>query len=237
MSELPVNPNLPLGVIRNWEYSVQDVTLHFDDAIFLYTDGITEAENINHELFGIERLKKTLSGKKAAQAHLNNVKKAVADFVGEAPQSDDLTMLFFHYLNSSVKDGSEQTITLENNVNEIRKLEKFISDVAQKMQLTESLKTGLNLAMEEAVSNAIMYSGSKTVEVAAQTGKDEITFTITDSGKPFDPTAVPEADVNQEAAERPIGGLGIFLYRKIMDRVTYKRLNDKNILTLTKRLN
>ncbi|MBR4805307.1 MAG: SpoIIE family protein phosphatase, partial [Bacteroidales bacterium] len=237
MSELPVNPNLPLGVIRNWEYSVQEVTLRYDDAIFLYTDGITEAENINHELFGIERLKKTLSGKKAAQAHLNNVKKAVAEFVGEAPQSDDLTMLFFHFLNASAKGGGEQSITLENNVNEIRKLEKFISEVAQQMQLTESVKTSLNLAMEEAVSNAILYSGSKTVEVAAQTGKDEITFTITDSGKPFDPTAVPEADVNQEASERPIGGLGIFLYRKIMDSVTYKRLNDKNILTLTKRLN
>ena len=237
MSELPVNPNLPLGVIRNWEYSVQEVTLRYDDAIFLYTDGITEAENINHELFGIERLKKTLSGKKAAQAHLNNVKKAVAEFVGEAPQSDDLTMLFFHFLNASAKGGGEQSITLENNVNEIRKLEKFISEVAQQMQLTESVKTSLNLAMEEAVSNAILYSGSKTVEVAAQTGKDEITFTITDSGKPFDPTAVPEADVNQDAAERPIGGLGIFLYRKIMDSVTYKRLNDKNILTLTKRLN
>ena len=237
MSELPVNPNLPLGVIRNWEYSVQEVTLRYDDAIFLYTDGITEAENINHELFGIERLKKTLSGKKAAQAHLNNVKKAVAEFVGEAPQSDDLTMLFFHFLNASAKGGGEQSITLENNVNEIRKLEKFISEVAQQMQLTESVKTSLNLAMEEAVSNAILYSGSKTVEVAAQTGKDEITFTITDSGKPFDPTAVPEADVNQNASERPIGGLGIFLYRKIMDSVTYKRLNDNNILTLTKRLN
>lgn len=234
MSELPVNPNLPLGVLRYWEYTVQDVTLHYDDAIFLYTDGITEAENPNHELFGIERLKHTLSGRKAAQAHLDNVKRAVAGFVKEAPQSDDLTMLFFHYLNDSIQGSRE--ITLENNINEIHKLEKFISKVADDAQLTESAKSCLNLAMEEAVTNAILYSGSPTVEVTAQTGKDDITFTITDSGKPFDPTAVPDVDINKDALERPIGGLGIHLYMKIMDSVTYERRDNRNILTLTKKI-
>ena len=90
--------------------------------------------------------------------------------------------------------------------------------------------------MEEAVSNVIMYSGSKTVDISAQTTEDEITFTITDSGKPFDPTTIPDVDVDQNAGDRPVGGLGIHLYRKIMDSVTYKRQNDKNILVLTKRI-
>ncbi|MBR5075257.1 MAG: SpoIIE family protein phosphatase [Bacteroidales bacterium] len=236
MNELPVDPNLPLGVIRNMEYTLQEIDLHCDDAVFLYTDGITEAENPTHAMFGLQRLKETLSGRKPAQTHLDNVKKAVAKFVKDAPQSDDLTMLFFHYLNNPNQSKSVQSITLTNDISQIHELEKFIGKIAEDKKIPESLKSSINLAMEEAVTNAIMYSGSKTVEITARTEEDEITFTVTDSGKPFDPTAVPDVDINQNAGERPVGGLGIHMYRKIMDSVTYKRQDNKNILTLTKKI-
>ena len=236
MNELPVDPNLPLGVIRNMEYTLQEIDLHCDDAVFLYTDGITEAENPTHAMFGLQRLKETLSGRKPAQTHLDNVKKAVAKFVKDAPQSDDLTMLFFHYLNNPNQSKSVQSITLTNDISQIHELEKFIGKIAEDKKIPESLKSSINLAMEEAVTNAIMCSGSKTVEITARTEEDEITFTVTDSGKPFDPTAVPDVDINQNAGERPVGGLGIHMYRKIMDSVTYKRQDNKNILTLTKKI-
>ncbi|MBR4802825.1 MAG: SpoIIE family protein phosphatase [Bacteroidales bacterium] len=236
IGELPVDPNLPLGVIRNKEFTLQEIDLHYDDAVFLYTDGITEAENPTHGMFGLQRLKETLSGKKPAQIHLDNVKKAVAKFVKDAPQSDDLTMLFFHYLNDPAQSKTVQSITLSNDIGQIHDLEKFIGTIAEEKGIAESLKSSINLAMEEAVSNVIMYSGSKTIDISAQTTEDEITFTITDSGKPFDPTTIPDVDVDQNAGDRPVGGLGIHLYRKIMDSVTYKRQNDKNILVLTKRI-
>ena len=236
ISELPVDPNLPLGVIRNKSYTLQEVNLHSDDAIFLYTDGITEAENHAHELFGLQRLKSTLSGRKPAQDHLDNVKKAVAEFVKDAPQSDDLTMLFFHYLNNPTQSKSVNSITLSNDISQIHELEKFIGKIAEDIKIPDSLKSSINLAMEEAVTNVIMYSGSESVDVAAQTGGDKITFTITDSGKPFDPTALPDVDVNKSAGDRPVGGLGIHLYKKIMDSVTYRRQDNKNILTLIKKI-
>ena len=59
---------------------------------------------------------------------------------------------------------------------------------------------------------------------------------LTDTGKEFDPTVVPEADITLSAEERPIGGLGIFLIRQIMNEVRYDRINGKNILTLEKKL-
>ena len=65
---------------------------------------------------------------------------------------------------------------------------------------------------------------------------DALEFTLTDSGKPFDPTAAPEADTSLGVQERPIGGLGIFLVRKIMDTVAYRRTNGKNILTMIKHI-
>ena len=75
-----------------------------------------------------------------------------------------------------------------------------------------------------------------TVDIDAILGEKSVKFTITDSGTPFDPTAVPEADITLSAEERNIGGLGIHLVRNIMDSVTYKRIDGKNILTLTKNI-
>lgn len=95
---LPVEPNLPLGIMGGMPFKEQETVFNYDDALFLYTDGLTEAENIDHELFGEERTEEALRGRKPSDEHLHQVKAKVAGFVGEAPQSDDLTMLFIHYL-------------------------------------------------------------------------------------------------------------------------------------------
>ena len=97
---LPVDANLPLGILAEMDFTEQEIKLQPDDAVFLYTDGLTEAENAAHEQFGEERMEAALHGRKAAISHLENIKEQVAEFVGEAPQSDDLTLLFIHYLGS-----------------------------------------------------------------------------------------------------------------------------------------
>ena len=61
-------------------------------------------------------------------------------------------------------------------------------------------------------------------------------FTITDSGMPFDPTTKEDADTTLSAEDRPIGGLGIYLVRQLMDSMNYERINGKNVLTLRKKL-
>jgi serine/threonine-protein kinase RsbW len=61
-----------------------------------------------------------------------------------------------------------------------------------------------------------------------------LVFTITDSGVAFDPTQVKEADTTLSAGERPIGGLGIFLIKKIMNEVEYQRVDGNNVLNLKK---
>ena len=96
---LPVEANLPLGIMKGMEFREQEMTLKYDDALFLYTDGITEAENSEHEQFGEKRMLDCLSQRKSSQNHLDNVSNAVRSFVGDTEQSDDITMLFIHYLN------------------------------------------------------------------------------------------------------------------------------------------
>jgi serine phosphatase RsbU (regulator of sigma subunit) len=100
--QLPGETNLPLGIVADFEYKENSIVLRPDDALFLYTDGVTEAENAQAELFGEERMTAVLrGGRKDSAEHLTDMQAAVSEFVGEAPQSDDLTMLFIHYLGNN----------------------------------------------------------------------------------------------------------------------------------------
>ena len=237
---LPVLPNLPLGVMGGVHFPEQELDLACDNALFLYTDGVTEAENISHEQFGEDRMISVLRERRNSQGHLKAMEKAVADFVGDAEQSDDLTMLFIHYLNDMKPDATERHLILHNNIQQIPQLADFIETIANEMRLDQSLAMSLNLALEEAVTNVILYAypaGSDgLVDIEAIMGKDILEFIISDSGVAFDPTAAPEADISLGVEDRPIGGLGIFLVRNIMDTVSYQRTDGKNILSMTIKL-
>lgn len=239
--KLPVIPNIPLGVIPGMAYKEQETDLTFEESIFLYTDGITEAEDKNHSLFGEERMEKALAkGKGSAKERLNSLKDAIADFVGDARQSDDMTTMLIQYMNDRNPDTLERHLILHNDIRQIPQLAGFIEAIAQDAHLDKSLAMSLNLALEEAVTNVIMYAypeGSDgLVDIEAIIRKDSLKFYVIDSGKPFDPTGVPEARIDAPLENRPIGGLGIFLVRNIMDTVKYERKEGKNILEMTKKI-
>lgn len=134
----------------------------------------------------------------------------------------------------------KKTLVLHNDIRRIPELAAFVETLAAECALDARLKAGLNLALEEAVSNAMMYAypagKSGMVEVTVVREVDRLVFTLVDSGVPFDPTTRPDADVTLGVAERPIGGLGIFLVRRLMDAVRYERAGGKNVLTLVKRI-
>ena len=95
---LPCDANIPVGVDPSWNYTLQEADIYTGTTIFLFTDGLTEAENINHELFNMERVKevaeKALSNREQAPRQLiATMTDAVHQYVGEAEQSDDLTMM------------------------------------------------------------------------------------------------------------------------------------------------
>ena len=105
----------------------------------------------------------------------------------------------------------------------------------------------VNLALEEAVSNVMLYAypdvknGQVLVEfvrscIDINKPQEQIVFIISDGGIPFDPTQQPPADISLSAEERAIGGLGIHLVLQLMDEVHYERVDEKNVLTLIKRI-
>lgn len=132
-------------------------------------------------------------------------------------------------------------LTLINDVADVAKLAPFIEDIGEQLSLKTDVVFNLNLAIEEAVSNVMMYaydSPGNTLTLSADAEGNCITFIITDSGKPFDPTKeIAEADTTLSVEERPIGGLGMFLIKNIMDDVCYERtVDNKNVLTLKKNI-
>ena len=131
-------------------------------------------------------------------------------------------------------------LVIKNDISEISKLAIFIEELSEELNLTPELNFNLNLVLEEAVSNVILYAYGKEVQkeiaLLANMSNNNLIFVLTDSGKEFDPTKVPDADVTLSAEEREIGGLGIFLIRQIMDMVEYQRIDGKNVLTMQKQL-
>ncbi len=125
-------------------------------------------------------------------------------------------------------------------MSQISRLAPFISKIAKVKHLDSTLASSLNLALEEAVTNSVMYAypeGTEgTVDVEAILNEDSIQFVISDNGIPFDPTAAPAVDTSLGVEERAIGGLGIHLVRKIMDNVSYRRDGSRNILSMTKKI-
>ena len=134
----------------------------------------------------------------------------------------------------------EKSIILANDISEISKLCEFIEEIGNEFSLSPEIVFNLNLVLEEAVVNIINYAYPKEehqfIYLSAKLHEGSIVFVLTDTGKEFDPTMAPEADITLQAEERPIGGLGIFLIRQIMNEVKYERIEGKNILTLQKKI-
>lgn len=116
---------------------------------------------------------------------------------------------------------------------------EFVQKVTQKSGFDESTQKKILLACEEIILNIIKYAypekdGEIALVVRKTSEKDGFAIEISDWGIPFDPLKAKEPDIHAPLQERAIGGLGIFLTRKIMDKVEYKRKNDKNEVILIK---
>jgi anti-sigma regulatory factor (Ser/Thr protein kinase) len=96
----------------------------------------------------------------------------------------------------------------------------------------------MQLAVEEAITNTIRYGyagAPGTIAIRCTVEPDRATVEIADDAPAFDPLKVPEPDLSADLDDRPIGGLGIFLLRKVMDDVAYRFADNQNILVLVKR--
>jgi sigma-B regulation protein RsbU (phosphoserine phosphatase) len=235
---MEVKPNIPAGVFEKYEYTGGEHRFNYNDTIFLYTDGLTEAQNPSLELYGETRLVQALEANagKAPKELTQQIAAAVARHVKEAEPSDDLTILTITYKAGQHK----KTLTVANRLSDMQTVTALLKQLGEQWSIPQKALMQLQLAVEEAVVNIISYAYPEKetglIDISFERNDNRITVEIADGGKPFDPTATPPPDITLSAEERPVGGLGIFLVKNIMDEVAYRREEKKNILTMSYKL-
>ena len=211
------------------------------DRLFLYTDGVTEATNLENILYGEDRLLEFMNKNSSIDATklLPKLKKDIDKFVGEAPQFDDITMLIFDYKLD--KGEQMQGKTFPAKTDSLSDVLAFVEQRLESFGSTMKLQMAICVAIEEVFVNVAHYAykdGNGTVELNISFDEEtrNACFQMIDSGVPFDPLKKEDPDISLSAEERNIGGLGIFITKKTMDKVSYTYENGKNILTMTKKI-
>jgi sigma-B regulation protein RsbU (phosphoserine phosphatase) len=168
------------------------------------------------------------------------LKMDIDKFVGEAPQFDDITMLVLDYKKK--KGGMSMTNRIFPAKTEA--LDEVIGFVEESLEGFEcSIKNSMaiSVAIEEVFVNVAHYAygegeGDVSFDIGFSEESREVTFVMKDKGVPFDPLKKADPDITLSAEERSIGGLGIFITKKTMDRVEYAYENGENVLTMIKKI-
>ena len=225
--------NIVLGVKRNAQFKSEKLKLRENTKIFLYTDGITEAENQKSDFYGEKRLLNVLQKKyDTPQKTLNAVLSNIQKFAGGTMQSDDITMMEFVYQKSPFSE-----INVDADIKNISFVLEHIKKDAKKYFSSEKTIFKVMTCAEEIFSNIALYAYDENeynnVKIKSLFDGKFYHLTFVDGGKPYDPLAKEDPDVSRTYEDRNIGGLGVFLIKKFADNVSYNRQDDKNILKIS----
>ncbi len=223
-------------------YRAGEIVLHPGDRLFLYTDGVPEATNTENVLYGEDRLLTFMNQNASMQATqlLPALKCNIDEFVGEAPQFDDITMLMLDY---QPKKGGERMTNkvFPAKTEALTDVLGFVEQMLESLECPIKIQTALCVAIEEVFVNVAHYAypdgeGDMTLCIGYDEDCRRITFRMSDKGVAFNPLEKPDPDITLSAEEREIGGLGIFIAKQTMDSLSYAYENGENILTMIKNL-
>ena len=226
-----------LAGMEGIRYRAGEITLNPGDRLFLYTDGVPEATNTENTLYGEQRLIEFMNRNASMEATqlLPALKGDIDQFVGDAPQFDDITMLMLDYKPAAPM--AEKTFPAKTDA--LPDVLGYVEQALEQFGCPMKTQMAICVALEEVFVNVAHYAygegeGDMTLGIGFRDGT--VTFRMTDKGVPFDPLQKPDPDITLSAEEREIGGLGIFIAKKTMDTIGYTYENGENILTMTKKL-
>ena len=234
---LQLNSNIPLGVFDNTEFEIYETCMNPGDIIYSYTDGITEAANINNELYGEERLYNCLNNTEETDVEkiAQKIKSSIQEYTEYVPQSDDITMLIFKYNGTGIKIFKEKAV--KENYNSFY---NWLHNACNDWNINEGLTNKLDMCAEEIYANIMFYAYQEEngiIEAKLEKSDNKIIFEFIDEGVEYNPLEKPDPDINLPPEERPLGGLGVYMVKDMTDDISYKRENNRNILTLIFNIN
>jgi sigma-B regulation protein RsbU (phosphoserine phosphatase) len=240
-------PGLVLGVMPGVKYTSKTLQLAQGDALYLYTDGITEQPDANNELFGEERLERDLAGMLAGGTPLfegprSRLLGAVLACVRAhglgVEQADDCTQLLLRY------NGSRYNKSFRSTQSGVAAASEWLDElfgegvVGRQNPKLESLLPALHIILDEICSNIVKHSCASGFELDVEVLENlaGVRLTFSDDGVAYDPLSHADPDTTLSAAERPIGGLGIMMVKKMSNSVSYSRVGGRNAFTVEKRI-
>jgi len=131
-------------------------------------------------------------------------------------------------------------LTVEANIESLNEVIGFINAELECNNCPPELVSNINLAVEEIFVNIANYAyipSTGSASISVDSIGEEVVIKFEDTGKQYNPLEHPPPNLEKPLMEREIGGLGIFLVKKFMDKVEYVRIDNKNVLTITKKLN
>ena len=222
---LSVSSGLPLGIFADETYQTAEDVLPLGSTVFLFTDGVNEAVDLNAEFFGMERLEKILSETDGANA-VAQVKDELDRFAAGSEQSDDITMLSF--------TSRSEKLTLPAEVPAFSRIRDWI---LTDERIPKEIQMRLCLIAEECFVNICSYAYDAPGGIVIchkQCWEDgTVAIQFTDSGKPFDPTAdvIKTEDYDPD---HQIGGLGRLIVQSFADSCRYVNIEGNNVLQIIK---
>ncbi|KXX70661.1 SpoIIE family protein phosphatase [Flammeovirga sp. SJP92] len=226
-----------VGALEGFEYSQSTLQLNSGQLIFAYTDGVTEAQNINHELYSDQRLIDLLEASKAQKL------KSLVDIVIEdisthekgSEQADDITVLCVKYAKVSTPDFS---INFKASYDEKEKVTPLIHHFLEDNNYPLAFIQKVQIVLDELISNTTNYANNELkitdiqLKVFCLENKSGLKIQILDNGIAFNPLEKEAPDTTLSVEDRPIGGLGIHIVKNLASKIDYKRIDDQNKITL-----
>lgn len=226
---LKCRPGFVLAGMEGIQYKDFEFDMTDGMSLLLYTDGVTEATNVNNELFGEDRLVAALveSGVMNMRYTCKHIKSRVDEFAGEAPQFDDITMLGIKRKNDQDRKSSLVLVADQESADKVRTFfDMFIED----NEIPIKASTKIMVMVDEIYSNILNYSGASKSKVTARYEDGKVLMSFQDNGIYYNPLKKEDPDITLSAEERAIGGLGIFMVKQMAEDVKYTRIAGKNIL-------
>jgi len=237
--ELMIDGATALGLMEDINYPDVSVQLEKNTALVMYTDGISEAFNSGEEQYSEERLIEFVGNETSSNAeHLGDrIITDVDRFVDVHEQSDDITLMVIFY-GSDDSAPTSQTLMLTSSCGECPKLYEFLEDFTDSHDMSDETLHDLKLVAEEILANIINHAYNKApdqkieIKISANNGTIEASFI--DDAAACNPL---ETANNNDEKELHEGGMGMSIIKSLTNTRKYERIDNRNVLTITKHYN
>ena len=249
---IPMTGGIALGVLPELNYTETTIPLDEGASMFLYTDGITEAEDSAGQQFGRERLEEKLASLngEGPQELMESVLSDLRTFSGDAKQFDDITCMALQFVGGAVEEpfipgrgdthlasGWRRMVVQPTLETSLPRVAAFVERFAETEGFDPMELYRINLALDELFTNTIEHGfpgreSEADISIAMRREGETIVVRYEDNGPAFNPLEATEQDTELDLLERPIGGLGLQLIASTFDAVNYERIDDRNVTTL-----